>query len=292
MHKKKICFIINPISGVGKQKTIEKLIEGCLDHASFDFSVAYTAAPKHATLLAKKAANEGVEIVVAVGGDGSVNEVAKGLIASNTVMGILPAGSGNGLARHLKIPMNLKKALLLLQTGNSSKIDTIQLNEELFVNIAGVGFDAHIGWEFSKFGKRGLSSYLKVILRELPALKTQKFELHYQGKSVGYQAYLISFANGSQWGNNAFIAPLADVTDGMMEIVILKKFPLLKTITLLYHLFNRKIHTTAAVEIIKTNELILKQTGNIAHIDGDPIITGQTLVIKVKPLSLNVIAFS
>ncbi len=292
MRKKNICFIINPISGVGKQKTIEKLIESYLDHASFDFSMVYTTGPKHATLLARKAGDDGIDIVVAVGGDGSVNEVAKGLIGSNTAMGILPAGSGNGLARHLRIPMDLKKAMLLLQKGNCIKIDTIQLNAESFVNVAGVGFDAHIGWEFSKFGKRGLSSYLKVILRELPVLKTQKFELFFQGKSIHHQAYLISFANGSQWGNNAFIAPLADITDGMMEVVVLKKFSLWASIPLLYKLFTKKIHTAAAIEIIKTDELILKQKGNIAHIDGDPIITGETLVIKVNPLSLNVIAAS
>ncbi len=290
MSKKNICFIINPISGVGRQKTIEKLIETHLDRKAFDFSVAYTNAPKHATELAKKAVEEGANIVVAVGGDGSVNEVAKGLIGSSTLMGILPAGSGNGLARHLGIPMNLEKAILLLQNGNSKKIDTIQLNDEKFVNVAGVGFDAHIGWEFSKFGKRGLSSYLKVILHELPALKTQEFELIIDGKSLFYNAYLISFANGSQWGNNAYIAPLADIQDGVMDVVVLKNFSWLKSVTLGYKLFKKKIHTASAIEIIKTTELIVKQKNNIAHIDGEPILSGQTLVIKVNPLSLNVIA--
>jgi diacylglycerol kinase (ATP) len=288
-HKRKICFIINPISGIGRQKTIEKLIGEALDLALFDPVIVYTEAPKHATTLAKKAASDGFDIVVAVGGDGSVNEVAKGLIGTPAAMAILPAGSGNGLARHLRIPMNLKKAMLVLQQGISKKMDTIQFNEEYFVNVAGVGFDAHIGWEFSRFGKRGFSSYLKVITKELPALKTQRFELILNGQSIYKDAYLISFANGSQWGNNAYIAPLADITDGVMDVVIIKKFSWLKSVPLGYKLFRKKIHTATSVEIIKTKEIILKQKNNIAHIDGEPIETGQTILIKVNPLSLNVI---
>jgi diacylglycerol kinase (ATP) len=287
--KRKICFIINPISGVGRQKTIEKLIAEVLDTTSFDQVMLYTKAPKHATELAQKAANDGFDIVVAVGGDGSMNEVAKGLIGSNTAMAILPAGSGNGLARHLRIPLNLKQAMLVLQQGISKKMDTIQFNDEHFVNVAGIGFDAHIGWEFSRFGKRGFSSYLKVITRELPALKTQRFELILHGQSIHKDAYLISFANGSQWGNNAYIAPLADITDGVMDVVIIKKFSWLKSIPLGYKLFRKKIHTATAVEIIKTKEVIVKQTNTIAHIDGEPIETGKIILIKVNPLSLNVI---
>jgi diacylglycerol kinase (ATP) len=288
-RKRKICFIINPISGIGRQKTIEKLIGEGLDAVFFDHLICYTEAPKHATQLAQKAANEGFDIVVAVGGDGSVNEVAKGLIGSNTAMAILPAGSGNGLARHLHIPLNLKQAMLVLQQGISKKMDTIQFNEEHFVNVAGIGFDAHIGWEFSRFGKRGFSSYLKVISRELPGLRTQRFELILNGQSIHKDAYLISFANGSQWGNNAYIAPLADITDGVMDVVIIKKFSWLKGIPLGYKLFRKKIHTARAVEIIKTKEVIVKQTNTIAHIDGEPVEPGKTILIKVNPLSLNVI---
>lgn len=287
--KRKICFIINPISGIGRQKTIEKLITDVLDTTIFGHTTVYTDAPKHATVLARQAANEGFDIVVAVGGDGSVNEVAKGLIGTNAAMAILPAGSGNGLARHLGIPMDLKKAMQVLQQGTRKKMDTVQFNDEHFVNVAGVGFDAHIGWEFSKFGKRGFSSYLKVISRELKALRTQRFELTLDGTSIQRDAYLISFANGTQWGNNAYIAPLADVTDGVMDVVIIKKFSWLKGISTGYKLFRKKIHTAAAVEIIKAKEVTVKQVKHIAHIDGEPLETGQVIVIKVNPLSLNVI---
>lgn len=289
-RKKKICFIINPISGIGRQKTVEKLIPGLVDTSAFEYSIAYTQAPKHAIALAKQAAANGYDLVVAVGGDGSVNEVAKGLIGSPVAMGILPAGSGNGLARHLGIPMNLKKAILLLQTGTVKTIDSIKFNKESFVNIAGVGFDAHIGWEFSRFGKRGLSSYLRVIFRELSALKTQTFELLLDDeRKIARNAYLIGFANGSQWGNNAYVAPFADVSDGIMEVVIIKKFPWMMAFLIAYKLFNKKINTSSAVEIFKARKVILNQSSAIAHIDGEPLESGTVIEIEVNPLSLNVI---
>jgi diacylglycerol kinase (ATP) len=290
-NRRNICFIINPISGIGRQKTVEKLVKELLDTSLFEPSFVYTEGPKHATSLARKAASENYSIVVAVGGDGSVNEIANGLIGSNTAMGILPAGSGNGLARHLGIPMDLKKAIDILQKGAVQQIDTIQLNKEHFVNIAGIGFDAHIGWEFSKFGKRGLSSYVKVILRELSALKTNPYKLQIDEQAIiQKEAYLISFANGSQWGNNAYIAPLADIKDGVLDIVIIKKFPFLFSLPFVLKLFTRKIHTSSAVEIIKAKKVIVTQEKNIAHIDGEPIECGHTITIMINPLSLNVIA--
>lgn len=290
-NKRKICFIINPISGIGHQKTIEKLVANFLDTSAFEPSLFYTEGPKHATTLAKKAASENYPIVVAVGGDGSVNEVASGLIGTTSALGILPAGSGNGLARHLGIPMDLEKALQIIQKGRTQAIDSIQFNDHYFVNVAGIGFDAHIGWEFSQFGKRGFSSYIKVIMKELSALKTNRFELKIdEQQAIQKDAYLISFANGSQWGNNAYIAPLADIKDGVLDIVIIKKFPLLFGLPLVLKLFTRKIHTSSAVEIIKAKKVIVTQEKKIAHIDGEPIESGQTITISINPLSLNVIA--
>ncbi len=289
IRMKKICFIINPISGVGRQKVIEKLIDECLDRTKFVYEIAYTNAPKHATALAKSAAEKKADIVVAVGGDGSVNETAKGLIGSDTAMAIIPTGSGNGLARYLTIPLNLKKAMDVINNGSLKKIDTVNLNDETFVNVAGVGFDAHIGWEFAKFGKRGFSSYVKVIMREFPKYKPQDFELSIDGKVMHKKAFLISFANGSQWGNNAHIAPTADVSDGVMDIAIVKDINFLNGLAIGYRLFKKTLHKSVHLEIIKTSEVTLIQKANIAHIDGEPLETGNVLHIKVNPLSLNVI---
>jgi len=289
MMKKKICFIVNPVSGVGRQKVIERLIDQYLDRTVFDYEIAYTKAARHATELARMAAADNFTIVVAVGGDGSVNETAKGLANSNTAMALIPAGSGNGLARHLQVPLNLRKAMEVINKATEKYIDTIQFNDEIFVNIAGVGFDAHIGWEFARFGKRGFSSYLKVIMREFKNYKAQDFELTIDGKTYNRNAYLISFANGSQWGNNAYIAPTANISDGVMDVAILKDFRFFNALSIGYKLFRKNIHTSSYLEIIKAKEVLLKQTGTIAHIDGEPIESGNLISIKVRPLSLKVI---
>lgn len=288
-NKKKVCFIVNPISGIGRQKVIEKLIDEHLDRTIFDYEIAYTKAAKHAIELSKEAASRNIDIVVAVGGDGSVNETAKGLVGSNTAMAIIPTGSGNGLARHLNIPLNLKKAMKLINNGKETRIDSIQLNNETFVNVAGIGFDAHIGWQFAKYGKRGFSSYIKVIMREFPKYKAQDFEIIIEGKSIIKNAYLISFANGSQWGNNAHIAPNADIRDGILDIAILKDFKIFSALSIGYKLFKKTLHESAHLEILKAKEVIVKQKGNIAHIDGEPLEVGNELKIKVNPLSLKVI---
>lgn len=287
--KKKICFIVNPISGVGRHKVVEKLIDQHLNRTLFDYEIVYTKAAKHATELAKQAVGNNFNIVVAVGGDGSVNEVARGLIGSTTAMAIMPAGSGNGFARHMKIPLDLKKAMEIINNAKEASIDTIQLNNETFINVAGIGFDAHIGWEFAKFGKRGFSSYIKVIIREFPKFKAQDYELIINGIPLHKKAFLISFANGSQWGNNAHIAPLADVADGLMDIAILKNFSLFNVISIAYKLLHKTIHLSPYLETIKAKEVLIKQTNSIAHIDGEPIEVGHSISIKVNPLSLRVI---
>ena len=287
--KKKICFIVNPISGVGKQKLVEELTSKHLDLSSFDYKIIYTTAPKHATEIAKQAALDNYNIVVAVGGDGSVNEVAKGLIRTETAMALLPTGSGNGLARHLNIPLDLVKAIDLINKGKETTIDTIDFNDETFVNIAGIGFDAHIGWEFAKYGKRGFSSYIKLVLREFSSYKSENYSLLIDGDTYPLNSFLISFANGSQWGNNAYIAPTADISDGVMEIAILDTINWFNAISIGYKLFNKKLHHSKHLQIIKAKEVLVKQTGTIAHIDGEPIEVGNTILIKVNPLSLKVV---
>ena len=288
--KKKICFIINPVSGIGKQKVVEKLVVQHLDLSLFDYKIVYTDAPKHATLLARQAAAEQYDIVAAVGGDGSVNEVSAGLIGTTTAMAILPAGSGNGLARHLNIPLDLPKAIHLLNSGKPVAIDTIRLNDFTFANVAGVGFDAHIGHQFARYGKRGFSSYIKIVLRELKKYKAQEYELIIDGKSVFKKAFLISFANGSQWGNNAYIAPVADISDGVMDICILSNVNWSSGISVAWHLFRKKLHLTQQLEIIKAKEVTVIQKGSIAHIDGEPIETGNSISLKVNPMSLLVVS--
>jgi diacylglycerol kinase (ATP) len=289
MSKKKILFIVNPISGVGRQKVIEKLIERKLDKTRYDFELAYTKASKHAIELSAEGAARGLDVIVAVGGDGSVNEIGRSLVGTGTAMAILPAGSGNGLARHLRIPMDLEKAMHVINRGNTMAIDTVKINHEHYLGMAGVGFDAHIGWEFARFGKRGFKTYIKVFLREYPRYKPKDYKLWIDGKEMKRNALLISFANGSQYGNNAAIAPEADLTDGMIDVCILSDFHLGNVPGLTWRLFNKRMHNSKFVETIRAKEVIVHQEAETAHIDGEPVLLGKEIKINVDPLSLKVV---
>lgn len=289
-EKKRILFIINPISGIGKQKTVEKLIPEILDYNLFIPKIVYTERPGHATELAKDASVSGYDIVVAVGGDGSVNEVARGLIGSETIMGIIPCGSGNGLARCLKIPINPANAIKVLNKLKSKIIDTAKVNNEVFVSIAGIGYDALIAGLFAREGKRGLLSYLKVITESYLNYKPETYEISINGNVIERKSLLICIANSNQYGYNTFIAPNASVDDGLLDVCFMQKIPVLEAPFLIPMLFSKHIDKTNFVEIIKTKELkitLLKK--RLIHIDGDHKGTAKELNISINPKSLNVL---
>ncbi|MBI4945096.1 MAG: diacylglycerol kinase family lipid kinase [Bacteroidetes bacterium] len=305
--KKKILFIINPISGVGRHKTVEKLIDEKLDRTIYDYELAYTKAAKHAIDLSKKSVAENFNIVVAVGGDGSVNEVGRSLVGTDSALAILPCGSGNGTARHLNISMNLSKAMQIINKGNTIKIDTFNVNDETAINTAGIGYAAHIAYEFSKIKKRGFSNYLKIAVCDSLKYRSQICEIdahpqplplvgepssanppQWGGHRRGF-FFIIDIANGSQWGNNAVIAPHAKNDDGLLDLCIVRDFPFRMFPLMALRLFTRSIHRSKFVEILKVKEVIIRQERDYAHIDGEPVIIGKELKVKVNPLSLKVV---
>jgi diacylglycerol kinase (ATP) len=287
--KKKIRFIVNPISGFGKQKIIEKLVEQNLDRMLFDYNIVYTKAAKHATDLAKQAVLENIDIVVAVGGDGSINEIGRGLIGSNTALAIVPAGSGNGLARCLNIPLDLTKAIQIINKAKEKRMDTFQFNEERVFNISGIGFDAFINEKMMSLSNRNIFAYIKLIGKEFYKYKEQNFEISIDGKTHQKKAFLICFANGPQWGHGSFIAPQADHTDGLIDIAILKDVSIFNVLNLGFKILNRSIHTSSHLEVIRTKEVSIKQISVLAQIDGETVKIGNTISIKIDPLSLKVI---
>jgi diacylglycerol kinase (ATP) len=287
--KKKILFIINPISGVGRHRTVEKLINQKLNKNIFDHELAYTKASKHAIELSKRGVQENFDIIVAVGGDGSVNEVGKSLIGSNTNLAILPCGSGNGTARHLRIPTNLKRAIEVINHGNSTTIDTFKINDETAINVAGIGYAAYIAHEFSRLKKRGFSNYLKIAVRDSLKYRSQPCEIELNGAVQKLNAFIIDIANGTQWGNNAVIAPHAKNNDGLLDLCIVRDFPLINFPLMAARLFTHSIHRSKFVEIIRIKEAIIRQQNSYAHVDGEPVMIGNELRIKVNPLSLKVI---
>jgi diacylglycerol kinase (ATP) len=288
--KIKIRFIINPISGGKSKSGIEKLIVKEFPQTDYELDLQYTKYGKHATEIAKKSVEEAFQIVVAVGGDGTVNEVARALISTNVIFGIIPMGSGNGLSRFLNIPMNLKKALQIIKNRKIFTMDAIHANNEYFVNMAGIGFDAYIAHLFANYGKRGFISYLRLIIKEFFTYQNDDYELLINGQLHQFNAFVISFANSSQFGNGAHIAPLAEINDGLIDICILKKFPVWKSFILAVLLYSKGLVKSKYYKVIKTplveiiNAKMLK-----AHIDGDPVIFDSNLKIEIIPLSLKII---
>lgn len=289
MTRKKILFIVNPIAGVGKYISVVASIEELLDKEKFDHHIVFTKAPRHATELSREAARNKADIVVAVGGDGTVHETGKGLIGTTTALAIIPRGSGNGMARNLRIPVGIKRNLIVLNDAKIIKIDTVNINRDVFLGIAGVGFDALVAWEFSKFGKRGLPSYVRISLREFKKYVPQNYEITIDGISFCRKAFMISFANSAQFGGNAIIAPGAKIFDGKIDVSILDKFPLNALPNMAYKLFTNSIDKSKYLEIVRGEDIYIHQPYDYVHLDGEPVLLGKELHIRVNPLSLNIV---
>lgn len=287
-YKRKICFIINPISGAGKYKKVHSLIKKYLNTKYFDHQIFYTNRPKHATQLAQMAAKKKWEIVVAVGGDGTIHEVAQGLLGSSTALGIIPTGSGNGLACHFNIPTDIKEAIDVINEENDQWIDTVKINHEFYIGIAGIGFDADVSHAFSERSKRGFSSYIKVVLSELPNYQSKEYELIIDGNPLIEKAFLICFANSKQYGNNAFIAPHAKIDDGLLDVVILKAFPKHAAPKLIADLFNGRIEDSRYTTVIRCQEVIVKKPLHYLHLDGEPKQFDEDVYIRILPSSLKI----
>ncbi len=291
-NKENILFIVNPISG-GRSKTgFEKMVHENLNLSLYNPTIQYSSKPGHASELAKEGLSNSIQKIIAVGGDGTVNEVAKMIVHSPTALGIIPFGSGNGLARHMGIPMNPIKAIQKLNNPIIKTNDAGQINDAYFFCTCGMGFDAHIGKIFATLKGRGFSGYAKAVLKEFSQYKAQDYTLTINGKIVNKNAFLITFANASQYGNNAYIAPQANVADGKIDICILKPFPVYAMPKITFQVFSKSIQNSTYMDTYSSNSDILierTQEGPI-HIDGEPYEMGKSITIKVHPNSLKIIA--
>lgn len=287
--KKRILFIVNPISGIGKQKVIPELVKSELDHRLFDAEIRYTERAGHAKDIAKTAIADGFDIVCAVGGDGSVNEVASALAHSDVAMAIIPTGSGNGLARHLTIPLKPELAMRKINELNTQRIDTGTLNEHFFVGTAGLGFDAHIARVFDESGKRGAFNYVRLTLKEFFNYKPIAYQFICNGTKHKERAMLITFANSCQWGNNAIIAPGANLSDGQIRMCLLKPFNLFAAIGIASKLFKSKLKNSNKYLQITGREVLIENATGPAHIDGEPIYIEGTAEVRIQPASLSVL---
>jgi diacylglycerol kinase (ATP) len=290
-EKKRILFIINPISGKNKKEDVSKLILAKLEINRFDIEIKTTQSAGHARKISKEAVALNTDVIVAVGGDGTINEVASEMINSDSVLGIIPRGSGNGLARHLGIPQSFAKAVQLINDSHSTKIDTATLNDIPFISIAGVGFDALVAREFAKNPQRGFITYFNIITQRFFKYKPKKYKLIFDNNpEITTKAFFISFANSNQFGYNTTIAPSAKLNDGKIDVCIVKKPDLLDIPETANLLLLKQIDKSEYVRIVQTKSLIVKRKKNkVVNIDGEPVKVGKTLHIKIKPMSLNVI---
>lgn len=288
--RQKILFIVNPISGGLNKIFFPNLIDQHLNLELFDAHIIYTDYINHAKELAKKAIDTKYDIVVAVGGDGTINEVAGVLESSGKTMGIIPCGSGNGLARTLKIPLNHEKAIKKINFMNTINIDVGLIDGEKFINMAGMGFDAHISAHFAGSKNRGFTNYIKSTLLEISSYKSQKYKITIGEKTIEREAFMLSIANSSQYGNNAYISPQASLNDNLLDLCIIKPFPLYHFPLLGFQMFTKRPHKSKYLEIIKVSRaFITRETEGPIHVDGEPLIKGKELTINIKHLALKLI---
>lgn len=286
----RVFFIINQCSGRNYQQNLEdKLLSRCRQNG-LQPTVEFTAHPGHATELAKKAAHNQYPVIFAVGGDGTVNEVANGLIHTPAAMGILPNGSGNGLARHLKIPMNPLKAFDLLHTGTTMSMDGMLINGRYSFNVAGIGFDGYIAEQFGRNGKRGLVGYLMTVMREFPRFREFPLEAMVDGSPLHDRLLIAAVANSSQFGNGATIAPAASICDGKMDICLIHKVSYFRAVHFLTQLFTGKLDRSPSVKIFQATEfnVVLKHPV-CYHIDGEPCGATTRFSATLDPGCLNII---
>lgn len=280
--KKKILFIVNPISGTNNKKNIVQQIDKYLDKEKFDHSVVYTEYAGHATELALEAAESGVDIIVAVGGDGTINEVARSVVQTSAALGIIPCGSGNGLARHLQIPLNVKRNIDIINACNISNLDYGKINDKPFFCTCGVGFDAFVSKKFAEGGKRGFLSYVESTLREGVRYKSEKYTIEFEDHSEKLEAFLIACANASQYGNNAYIAPLASMEDGLMDIIIMEPFYKIESALVLMQMFTKSLHKNPHVKVMRSSKIkITRPTDGAVHCDGDPFVMGKEITVEL-----------
>lgn len=288
--KKNILFIVNPISGTLRKSGIPKIIDKYIDKNLYDCSILETRYGGHAFELAGDAVKQGFDAVVAVGGDGTVNEVGRALTQSNTALGVIPCGSGNGLARHLMLPMDIRKAVENINLFTVHDLDYGVINNMPFFCTSGMGFDAFISMKFAEAGKRGPIVYLENILREGIKYRPETYEIQDGSGTFLNRAFLISCANASQYGNNAYIAPRASMSDGLLDVVVMEPFDVLDAPQLSIDMFNKTLDKNPNIKTFKTERIhVHREKAGFVHCDGDPVMTSADVDVAVVNKGIKII---
>ena len=289
-NKKKITFIVNPISGTHSKKVLPELIASTLDKETFDYRILYTEYAGHAAELTLQCIDSKDDIVVAVGGDGTVNEVARSLTHSQTALAIIPCGSGNGLARHLCLPIDMRKSIEIINQYHIESFDYGIINGLPFFCTCGMGFDAFISLKFAEAGKRGPITYVENVLKEGLKYKPETYEVSDHTGTHHYKAFLIACANASHYGNNAYIAPGATMKDGEMDVIIMEPFDTLEAPQIAADLFMKTLGNNSKIKTFRTKQLhIHRKASGAIHYDGDPIMTDADVDVSIEHLGIRIV---
>lgn len=290
MRKQSIVFIINPHSGTSEKRELPNLIDAGIDRDRFSHRLVYSEYPGHGADIARRCAEEGDDIVVAIGGDGTVNEVARSIVHSDTALGIIPSGSGNGLARHLCIPLDPRRAIDIINNCKIEEFDYGVINKIPFFCTCGMGFDAFISQKFAEAGKRGPLTYLENVLKEGLKYKPETYEVVDEKGATQFKAFLIACANASQYGNNAYIAPHASMTDGLMDVTIIEPFTALDVPQMSFDIMNRTLDRNSKIKTFKTDRIRIRRNSSGAiHYDGDPALSGENIDVHIEEKGIRII---
>lgn len=287
--KKRIRFIINPISGGVKKAKVPQMIQEHLNHELFDYDIAITQYKQHAKSIAIESALEGIDIVCAVGGDGSVHEVGTALIGTKCHLAIIPTGSGNGMARHLKIPLKTAHAIQNINNLYSIQMDTGLANDIPFLGVGGYGFDAFIAKRFDEYHIRGFWGYTQLVYEEYFSYNPPKMKIILPQEVIKGEFLLCSLANSSEFGNGFCISPKSTVVDGKMELVLLSKFAWWRTLGVIGRFFLKKIEGSRYIRIIPFSKARIILEKPLAHYDGEPFEVRKEINIELIPKSLYVL---
>jgi len=282
--------IVNPVSGTGNKEKLPRLIETVVDAERADVRVVVTRYAGEGHELAGQAAAEGYHVVVAVGGDGTVNEVGSALCGTSTALAVVPCGSGNGLARHLRIPMNTARALQLVNEDHVRAFDYCTANERPFFCTCGMGFDAQVSRRFADEGTRGLITYIKTAVTEYFKFNASHYVIDIDGERMEEQAFIIACCNAAQYGNNAFIAPRATMQDGLIDLTVMHKFNLAEGGLIGARLFTRTLEQDRHVSIYRGKRIIIERDHeDVIHLDGDPLTMPARVVIENHQHGINIV---
>jgi YegS/Rv2252/BmrU family lipid kinase len=288
----KVRAILNPRAGVAIRGTREAVERGRPPWR--DYAVYLTREAGHATELAREAVAAGADLVLAIGGDGTVNEVARGVIGSAAALGIVPVGSGNGLARALRIPLRPEQALDALAAGVARRMDVGFLNGRPFLNVAGVGFDAAVGHAFHERGKRGgrrgLLGYARLSLAELRAYRPPRLTIEVAPERLDLRAFVATFANGPQYGSGAFINRGGKLDDGRLEVVVFEDGPLWRTLLAASRMFLGGLERSRGYRrLAGPAATVVAGTPAAVHCDGDPAGSAERIEVRLRPRALGVV---